>query len=62
MCEYYNERLTEQYSICSPEFGVLTVRVYFRYMHGLINYTDTKAKCRHKNGPVKGLCGRCLSV
>jgi len=29
---------------------------------GLINYIDTKAKCRHlKNWPVKGLCGRCLS-
>ncbi len=31
--------------------------------HLLINYTDTKAKCLHlKNLPVKGLCGRCLSV
>ncbi len=30
--------------------------------HGLINM-GTKAKCRHlKNLPVKGLCGRCLSV
>jgi hypothetical protein len=47
MCEYYNERLTEQYSICSPEFGVLTVRVYFRYTHGLINYIDDKSKCSH---------------
>ena len=28
----------------------------------LINYIDTKAKCRHlKNLPVKGLCGRTLS-
>jgi hypothetical protein len=26
-------------------------------------YIDTKAECRHlKNLPVKGLCGRCLSV
>jgi hypothetical protein len=25
----------------------------------MINYLDTKAKCRHlKNIPVKGLCGR----
>ncbi len=32
-------------------------------MHGQINIIDTKAKCRHlKNLPVKGLCGRCLSV
>jgi hypothetical protein len=30
--------------------------------HGLINYIDTKAKCRHLNKiPVKGLRGRCLS-
>ncbi len=30
--------------------------------HGLVNYIDTKAKCRHlKNWPVKGLCGRCSS-
>jgi hypothetical protein len=30
--------------------------------HGLINYMDTKAKCRHlKNLTVKGLCGWCLS-
>ncbi len=30
--------------------------------HGLLNYIDTKAKCRHlKNWPVKALCGRCLS-
>ncbi len=30
--------------------------------HGLLNYIDTKAKCRHlKNGPVKGVCSRCLS-
>ncbi len=29
---------------------------------GLINYIDSKAKCRHlKNWPVKGLCGRCWS-
>ncbi len=29
--------------------------------HGLINYIDTKAKCRHlKYLSVKGLCGRCL--
>ncbi len=29
--------------------------------HGLINYKDTKAKCRHlKNWPVKGLHGRCF--
>ncbi len=27
--------------------------------HGLTNYIDIKAKCRHlKNRPVKGLCGR----
>jgi hypothetical protein len=31
--------------------------------HGLINYIDTKAKCRlKKNLPVKGLSGRCLSA
>jgi hypothetical protein len=31
-------------------------------LHGLINYKDTKAKCRHlKNLPVKGLCGKRLS-
>ncbi len=30
--------------------------------HELINFIDTKAKCRHiKNWPVKGLCGRCVS-
>jgi hypothetical protein len=29
------------------------------YMHRLINYIDTKAKCCHlKNLPVKGFCGR----
>jgi hypothetical protein len=33
-------------------------------MHILTNYIDTKAKCRHqnKNGPLKGLCGRCSSI
>ncbi len=31
-------------------------------LHGLINYIDTKAKCRHlKYWPVKGLFGKCLS-
>jgi hypothetical protein len=30
-------------------------------LHGLINYKDTKIKCRHlKDLPVKGLCSRCL--
>ena len=29
--EYYRERLTEQASIAVAEFGVLEVRVYFRY-------------------------------
>jgi hypothetical protein len=31
--------------------------------HGLINYIDTRAKCRHRktNLPVKGHCGRCSS-
>jgi hypothetical protein len=34
-----------------------------RVHHGLTNYIETKAKCRHqKNLPLKGLCGRCLSV
>ncbi len=33
------------------------------FQHGLMNYIDTKAKCRNlKNWPVKGLCGRCLFV
>ncbi len=33
-----------------------------RWEHGLINYIDTKAKCRHlKYGPVQELRGRCLS-
>jgi hypothetical protein len=36
-------------------------REYF--YHGLINYIDTKATCRHpKNLPVKGPYVRCLSV
>ncbi len=31
------------------------------YYHGLINYRDTKTKCRHlKKLTVKVLCGRCL--
>ncbi len=31
--------------------------------HRLINYIDTKAKCRHpKKLTCKGLCGRCLPV
>ncbi len=30
--------------------------------HGLINYIDTKAKCRHlKNWPADGLCAGCFS-
>ncbi len=33
------------------------------WVHGLINYIDTKAKCHHlKNLLVKGLCGWHLSV
>ncbi len=33
-----------------------------QFIHGLINYIDTKANWRHlKKLPVKGLCGRCLS-
>jgi hypothetical protein len=33
------------------------------FSHGLINYQDTKAKCRHlkKLTYIKGLCGRSLS-
>ncbi len=32
-------------------------------LHGLINHIDSKAVCGHlKNGPVKRLCGSCLSV
>ncbi len=39
-----------------PEVGLFSCK------HGLINYTDTLAKCRHlKNFLVKGLCGRFLS-
>ncbi len=39
-------------------FWIRTVPLH----HGLVNYMDTKAKCRHpKNWPVKGLCGRCSS-
>ncbi len=31
--------------------------------HGLINYIDSKAKCRHLNKfTCKGICGMCLSV
>ncbi len=31
--------------------------------YGNIRLIEGNAKCRHlKNGPVKGLCGRCLSV
>jgi hypothetical protein len=33
--------------------------VFCRSLHGLINYIDTKAKCRHLK---KFTCGRCLSV
>ena len=29
--EYYRERLAQQSTITVPEFGVLEVRVYFRY-------------------------------
>ncbi len=32
-------------------------------MHGLVNYIDTKATCRHlEKRPVKELCGICLYV
>jgi hypothetical protein len=34
---------------------------YLYLNHELISYKDTKAKCRHKKWPVKGLYGRCLS-
>jgi hypothetical protein len=34
-----------------------------RVLHGLINYIDSNAKCRHlKNLPLKGLCDMCLSA
>jgi hypothetical protein len=33
--------------------------VFCRSLHGLINYIDAKAKCRHLK---KFTCGRCLSV
>ncbi len=38
-------------------------RLMLPHAHGLINYIDIKAKCRHlkKSWPVKGLCGSCLS-
>jgi hypothetical protein len=29
-------------------------------LHGLINYIDTKAKCRHQKMTYKGTCGMCL--
>jgi hypothetical protein len=32
----------------------------YTYRHGLINYIDTKAKCRHLK-ILKGFCCRCLS-
>jgi hypothetical protein len=40
-----------------------TVSVEICTIHGLINYKDTKAKCRHlKKIHVKELCGRYLYV
>jgi hypothetical protein len=37
-------------------------RKHMKQDHGLFNYIDNNAKCRHlKNWPVKGLCGRWLS-
>jgi hypothetical protein len=47
--------------IYTPHFIHALTICYFT-PHGLINYIDTKAKCRHlKHWPVKGLGGRCLS-
>ncbi len=40
--------IKERGSLCLIRFGVLRVR-----LHGLLNYIDTKAKCRHlKKLPV----------
>ncbi len=53
---FWHESHTARHMLPRPFFAVLT-------NHVPINYTDTKAKCRHlKNGPIKGLCVRCLSV
>jgi hypothetical protein len=49
------------FSISHNICGELTTK-FLGGHHGLINYIDTKAKCRYlKKWSVKGLCGRCLS-
>jgi hypothetical protein len=54
-----NLYLEVQYS--RPAYSL--VPMLYASVHGLINYIDTKAKCRHlKNLSVKEFCGRCLSV
>ncbi len=55
---YTNVVFTVEWHIDAPIFHHCRVVIC---IHGLINYVDTKAKCRHpKTLSVKGLCGRCL--
>jgi hypothetical protein len=63
----WKEKYFNAFPMDSPSSGRLKTFCWnigtFLYEHGLTNYIDTKAHCRHlKNWPVKGICGRCLSV
>ncbi len=60
----YPENLGMQRFLCHIliDLSLHIVAWYTVSYHGLINYIETKAKCRHpKNWHVKGLCGSCLS-
>ncbi len=47
-----------------PSSHCTVLPVLHAFVQGLINYTDTKAKCRHlkKSRPVKGLRGGCFFI
>ncbi len=57
------ERVYVYWGVCCAPQGYKNMNsTMVWWHHGLINYTDTVAKCRHvKNWPLKWLCGRCLS-
>jgi hypothetical protein len=65
MCIHFIWMINAVFHVKGPGlfFIVPCIDTYRYTEHGLINYIDTKAKCRHKKKlTCKGLCGRCLSV
>jgi hypothetical protein len=57
------ERCVYKYLYCMAQFNAGNMHGVLGFYRRKIRIIEGNAKCRHlKNWPVKGLCGRCLSV